>query len=355
MSHRVLITGANGFIAQHILSQFLQAGHSVRAVVRTQSSADRLRATFSSYVPSKLDFALVPDITVPGAFDTALVAEPPFDIVLHTASPFDFRKGNSNADFLSPAINGTTEILRGIVRKAPSVKRVVVTSSTAAVMDPLAPPITDPPKIYTERDWFQISRQDAETTDHPVLPYVASKTLAERAAWDFVAAEKPGFDLVTVNPPIVYGPVYDLSLFKSPQELSQSNFMLYEGFFAPGLTADSPLPAMVMHIYVDVRDVARAHLLAVTKPEAGGNRFIVSPGGISTQRIANILREKLPGLQERIPRGDPENPALPEGIYGVDTSLAKNVLGLEYTEEEKTIGDIASQLIELEERAKKAT
>lgn len=107
MPHRVLLTGANGFIAQHILAQFLEAGHSVRAVVRSQSSADQLKATFAAYPSPQVDFALVPDIAAPGAFDTALVSDPPFDLVLHTASPFNFRAGKSNKDFIDPAVKGT--------------------------------------------------------------------------------------------------------------------------------------------------------------------------------------------------------------------------------------------------------
>ncbi|GJC83572.1 ketoreductase azaE [Colletotrichum liriopes] len=339
MPQRVLLTGANGFIAQHILAQFLAAGHSVRAVVRSESSASQLRKTFSSYLPSQLDIALVPDITTPGAFDQVLASDPSFDTVLHTASPFDFRKGNSSADFLDPAIKGTTEILHGVDRVAPTVKRVVVTSSMAAMIDVFKPPVSDPPKIYDHRDWLEVSRQDAETAESPHLPYVASKAFAEKSAWAFVAEHKPSFDLVTVNPPM---------------GLNQSNYILYGSFFAPGLTSASPIPPEVLHLYVDVRDVARAHLLAATTPGAGGNRFVVSPGGVSNQKIANVLRERFPELEGRIPAGDPTKTALPEGLFGVDASLAGNMLGLEYRKLEDTIGDTAAQIIELETRAERA-
>ncbi|KAF9871183.1 nad dependent epimerase [Colletotrichum karsti] len=354
MPHRVLLTGANGFIAQHILAQFLEAGHSVRAVVRSQSSVDQLRTTFASYVPAQLDFALVPDITTVGAFDSVLVSDPPFDVVLHTASPFNFRAGKSNRDFIDPAVKGTTEILNGIVRKGKGVKRVVITSSTAAVVDVAAPPVTDPPKIYTEKDWFKVSRHEAETTENPVIPYVASKMFAEKAAWEFLVEKQPPFDIVTINPPMVYGPVYDASYLKSPQELGQSNFMLYYGFLNPELTSESPVPPDSLHLYIDVRDAARAHLLAATKPAAGGNRFIVSPGGITNQRIANLFREALPQLQGRIPKGDPEKVALPEGTFGLDSGLAKRILGLEYRKDEDTFKDAAKQFIEIEERGKAA-
>ncbi|KAF4833652.1 Ketoreductase azaE [Colletotrichum tropicale] len=354
MPHRVLLTGANGFIAQHILAQFLEAGHSVRAVVRSQSSADQLKATFAAYPSSQLDFALVPDIAAPGAFDAALVSDPPFDLVLHTASPFNFRAGKSNKDFIDPAVKGTTEILHGVLRKGKSVKRVVITSSMAAVIDGAAPPVTSPPKIYSERDWFKISRHEAETTDNPVIPYVSSKMFAEKAAWEFLVEKQPPFDIATINPPMVYGPMHDASYLKAPAELNQSNFNLYSFFLGPGLTETSAVPPEQLHLYVDVRDVARAHLLAATKLAAGGNRFVVSPGGISHQQVANYFREALPELAGRIPKGDPANTALPEGIFGVDSSSAKRLLGLEYTDEKKTFTDAAKQFYEIEKRAKAA-
>ncbi|KAF6828514.1 nad dependent epimerase [Colletotrichum plurivorum] len=357
MPLRVFLTGANGFIAQHILAQLLAAGNSVRAVVRTDRAASQLRAIFKDHPESQLDYAIVPDITAPGAFDAALSSsKPPFDVILHTASPFDFRVGASVSDFLDPAINGTVEILRAAHRVAPSVKRVVVTSSMAAVVDGAAPPVTSPAKIYTETDWVETTRAEVEAavaagTANPTLPYVASKALAERAAWDFVAEAKPSFDLVTINPPMVYGPVHSASALKSPADLGQSNFTLYSALLSPDLTEASPMPPQFMHLYVDVRDVARAHVLAATTPAAGGNRFVVSPGGESYQRIANIFREALPQLAGRIPKGDPEKTALPEGIYGVDSSLAKTVLGLEFTKAEDTFADSARQFIENEERS----
>ncbi|EXF81755.1 NAD dependent epimerase/dehydratase [Colletotrichum fioriniae PJ7] len=339
MPLRVLLTGANGFIAQHILAQFLEAGHSVRAVVRSQSSVDQLRKTFASYPSTQLDFALVPDIAAPGAFDTVLVSDhAPFDVVLHTASPFNFRKGNSNADFLDPAVKGTTEILHGVVRKAPTVKRVIVTSSMAAVIDITKPPISDPVKIYSEKDWL-------------------GQEIRRKAAWAFLSSDaepKPAFDLVTICPPIVYGPLYDVSATSAPQNLNESNHMLYQSLCGPSLTSDAPVPPEMLHLYVDVRDVARAHLLSAMTPEAGGKRFLVSPGGVSNQQLANILRKKLPQWEGRIPKGDPAKAALAEGMFGVDASLAEKVLRLEYRTLENTIGDLAVQFVELENRAKAA-
>ncbi|KZL80910.1 nad dependent epimerase dehydratase [Colletotrichum incanum] len=334
MPHRVLLTGANGFIAQHILTQFLSAGHSVRAVVLGEFSIYQLQKTFSSYPGSQLDFALVPNITTLGAFDEALISNPPFDVVLHAASPFDFRKGSSNAEFLEPAVKDTTEILSGVVRKAPGVKRVVVTSSTAAIVD-----------------IFQSPVQVAEVGDNPSLAYVASKVFTEKAAWALVAENELSYDLATINPPMVYGPLYNASAVKSPQDLNQSNAMICMNLFAPEPTSNVPVPPEVLQLYVDVRDVGQAHLLAATTPGAGENRFIVSTGGASNQKIANILPEKFPELQSRIPKGDLQNTEMPEGTVGLDASLATRVLYIDYRKLEDTIGDMARQVVEIEKRA----
>ncbi|KAL0939795.1 NAD-dependent epimerase dehydratase [Colletotrichum truncatum] len=353
MAHRILLTGANGFIAQHILTQLLEAGHSVRAVVRNQPKADQLLSTFASYPSTQLDTALVPDITTPGAFDAALASNRPFDAVLHTASPFNYRVVSSNLDFIDPAIKGTTEILSGIARVAPSVKRVVMTSSMAAVINWFLPKQTDPAKIYTEADWNPITWDEAVSTKVLNLAYGASKKFAEEAAWDFVAKKNPGFDLVIINPPMVYGPLADPNTYKSPQALNQSNFNLWRNFLDPGLTSASPVPPEGLHLYVDVRDVARAHVLSVVTPEAGGKRFVIGNGGVSNQKIANLFREALPKLADRIPEGEPDNAELPKGLFKVDSSLIQKVLGLKYTSIEDTFKQVAVQLAHIDELAQK--
>ncbi|KAJ9138667.1 NAD dependent epimerase/dehydratase [Pleurostoma richardsiae] len=359
-SHRVLLTGANGFIAQHILADFLEAGHSVRGVVRSQARVTQLKAIFSKYADKQLDFAIVQDITAPGAFDAALQSpegpfdaalqspEGPFDLVVHTASPYNFREGETNDHFLNPAVKGTTGILESVARAAPSVKRVIVTSSMASIVDFAAPVVTHPAKVYTEADWSPVTWEQALSTDNMHIVYQASKKYAEKAAWEFVEQHKPGFDLVTLCPPMVYGPAYEPSVYQTAQQLNESVLMLYNVSLRPGLTEDSPVPPTGMHVYVDVRDVAQAHLLAATTPAAGGHRFVLcaEQGHMSSQRVVNILRARLPEWSKRIPRGEPDKWEMPEGAYGASSALAKEVLGLKFHTPEETIGDMGAQLIE---------
>jgi nucleoside-diphosphate-sugar epimerase len=353
MSHRVLVSGANGFLAQRILTVFLEAGHSVRGTVRTQAKADQLAKTFHASVSAKkLDFAIVPDIAAPGAFDAALESTPPFDLVIHSASPFNYRLNTKNAEFLEPAVKGTTGILQSIKAHGPNVKRVVLTGSMAAIIDFTAPKWTHPPKVYTEADWNPVKWDVALVTDNINAVYQASKKYAEQSAWDFVSDTKPSFDLAVINPPMIMGPMVDPSIYSKPTDLPESLYGIYKNLLQPGLAEDSPMPTGGLHLYADVRDVAQAHYLAATIPEAGGHRFVIcaGQGGMAPQHIANILREKMPELRSRIPRGDPDTWAMDNGAFEGSSKLAEEILGIKFRPAEVTIGDLGPQLIEVEKK-----
>ncbi|PQE10010.1 hypothetical protein CJF31_00003904 [Rutstroemia sp. NJR-2017a BVV2] len=179
MSKRVLLTGANGFVGSWVLEYLLKQKHSVRAVVRSDAKAQQVLSDFAMY-KSQLDFGIVPDITSPGAFDQVVQSDPPFDIVIHTASPFLYKVITDNREFLDPAIKGTLEILKSIQKHAPSVKRVVLTSSCAAVVNFAGDYVSNPQKIYTEDDWNPTTQESALTGNHNNA-YQASKKFAELA------------------------------------------------------------------------------------------------------------------------------------------------------------------------------
>ena len=182
MTKRVLLTGCNGFLGAHILSQLLAKGHSVRGIVRSQSKADQVRHD-NPTAGANLDFGVVPDLTTPGAYDEVIKTDPPFDAVVHTASPFLYKAVEDNEkDFLAPAIKGTEEILKAIKAFAPSVKRVVLTSSCAAVLDFKA---GDNGKVYTEKDWNPTTWEQAINGDKGD-GYRGSKKYAELAGKSFL-------------------------------------------------------------------------------------------------------------------------------------------------------------------------
>lgn len=175
---RVLLTGANGFVGSHILRQLLVRGCSVRAVVRSEVKADRVRQD-NPDAGSRLDFAIVPDITVPGAFDEALSSTVIFDTVIHTAAPYLYSAASSSTDFLHPGIQGTAQLLYSLKHLAPGVRRVVLTGSCAAVIDFDLP--VGAGKVYTSADWNPISWEEAQQTVDLSVAYRASKKFAELA------------------------------------------------------------------------------------------------------------------------------------------------------------------------------
>ncbi|KAM6538528.1 methylglyoxal reductase (NADPH-dependent) gre2 [Fusarium falciforme] len=200
---KVLLTGGSGFIAAHILDQLLEKDYTVVTTVRSEAKAQKIRdAHPGKAADGKLEVVIVPDIAQPGAFDE-VAKTPGIDAVLHTASPFHFNITDPKKDLIDPAVIGTTGILKALHASAPSVKRVVITSSFASILD--EDKFTDPSTTFSEASWNPVTVNDISRS--PATAYRASKTLAERAAWDFVATEKPSFDLVTVCPPLVLGPV----------------------------------------------------------------------------------------------------------------------------------------------------
>ena len=150
---------------------------------------------------SKLSYVIVKDNVQNDAFDEAVQSDPPFEAVLHTASPFTYNVQDPKKDLLDPAIVGTTGILKAVKKLAPSVKCVVITSSFVTMMN-----LDNPPKSYSESEWNPMTMEEAASGDGATA-YCDSKAMAERAACEFVDNEKAGFHLSTINPALVLGPI----------------------------------------------------------------------------------------------------------------------------------------------------
>lgn len=334
---RVLLTGGSGFIAAHTLDILLDHGHSVVTTVRTQDKADKIKASYKSYVDKgQLGFAIVPDIAQPDAFEKAVVSDPPFEVVLHTASPFHYNVTDVKKDLLDPAIVGTTSVLKSIKAHAPSVKHVVITSSYAAIVHPKNG--YWPGHIYSEDDWDPITLEEAK--ENPMTGYRASKTFAEKAAWDFVEHEKPNFSLSTINPPMVFGPI--VHALDSLDNLNTSNkFMLS---VAQGKCKDEiPKNMPPQHLWVDVRDVAEAHVAAFEKPEAANKRFFVTAGYYSNRDICQAIKKNFPELKDlpsdSTPGGDYPEGTPGKGMYGYNNKRSIEILGLNYRTLEQSMID----------------
>jgi nucleoside-diphosphate-sugar epimerase len=269
----VLVTGGSGFIGSYCILDLLRAGYRVRTTVRSPDREATVRELLGAEHADALSFAtadLMSDAGWPDAVSGC-------DYVLHVASPFPLGPPKHEDDLIVPAREGALRVLSA-ARDA-QVKRVVLTSSFAAIGYGRTPP--DRP--FTEEDW---TNPDADG----VTAYTKSKTLAERAAWEFVEAEGAGLELAVVNPVGVFGPVLGPDFSTSIQLVKR----LLEGSI-PGIPR-------VAYGIVDVRDVADLHVRAMTEPAAAGERFLAVAGQFMTvAEIAALLRERLGADAKKVP------------------------------------------------------
>ncbi|MFD3484298.1 SDR family oxidoreductase [Streptomyces sp. NPDC058665] len=333
----VLVTGGSGFLATRCLAQALDQGYRVRTTVRNPARESGVRDHVGAAGVTRgdaLSFA-VADLTSEEGWREAMAG---CDYVLHVASPFPPRRPENEDDLIVPAREGTLRVLR--TARDAGVRRVVVTSSFGAVG--YGHPQTDRP--FTEDDWTEV--------DNDVAPYIKSKTLAERAAWDFMADEGGAMELAVVNPVGIFGPVL------GPDHASSINIisMLMNG--------DLPAAPRLYFGVVDVRDAADLHLRAMTRAEAAGRRFVASAGdALSMHDIAMILRERLGEAARLVPTGvlpddavrraaetDPEMRETAENVGKIrhlSSERARRVLGWNPRSSADTVTATAESLLRL--------
>jgi len=201
------------------------------------------------------------------------------DYVLHVASPFPLKHISNPQEIIRPAREGALRALKAASKSG--VKRVVLTSSVVAITLPW--PEAPLGHVFTEEDWSNPERPD-------ITAYVASKTLAERAAWDFVQDNPDAPELAVVNPAFVLGPVLDPNLSTS-QEVVR---LMGQGAYPAAPKVGFPVS--------DVRDVAVTHVLAMTNPAAAGQRFLSANGHLRLIEVGEKIAETLPDLKSKVPR-----------------------------------------------------
>lgn len=330
----ILITGASGYIAAHVLESFLEAGYHVRGTVRSQASAANVEKSHAKW-GSKLSFAIVPKIEAPGAFDEAVKG---VDGVIHTQSPFALAVEDNERDLLIPAIQGTVGLLESVQKHNPSVKRVVITSSLAAILD-LSKGLR-PGYTYTDDDWNPATYEEGRDSNATVA-YCVSKVLAEKAAWDYVKEKKPNFDISVICAVVVYGP--NAHHIDSLSRLGESSTMFYSLMNG----SRSEVPPTGFPVVVDVRDLGVSHRLAYEIPAAGGERYLVGAQTFSFQDICRIIRAEFPELRDRVP--EPVTAATPAPpTYDIDNSKVRKQLGLEFRSLKETVVDSVRNFLELE-------
>ncbi|KAK4156111.1 putative NADPH-dependent methylglyoxal reductase [Chaetomidium leptoderma] len=335
---KVLLTGGTGFVASHVLDCLLDHGFEVVVTVRSQEKGQRITKSVDETLGKQVSFVVVEDIAKEGAFDEVVNSDPPFDYVVHTASPYRLHWEDPVKDCLDPAIKGTTGILQSIHAYAPTVKRVVITSSSAAILRP-----PNHPKVYDESSWSDVTWEQAMDPKHT---YRASKKFAEKSAWSFLTTHTPSFTLATINNSYTFGPI-PRSL-ASLGALNTSNHRIRDLVQGRMLRAGIP-PTAPVFTYVDVRDVALAHVRALTVPDAGGKRFYVVGGFFSNPRLVGIVRRRFPALEDRLPpKEEEEKDDFPEDYWGFDNSRSREVLGVEYRGLEESVVATVESILRFE-------
>ncbi|HTA71701.1 MAG TPA: aldehyde reductase [Bryobacteraceae bacterium] len=272
----ILVTGGTGFIGSHSILQLLAAGHRVRTTVRNLKREGDVRAMLKEGAADpgdRLSF-IAADLENDAGWAEAVAG---CEYVLHVASPFPQTVPKHEDELIVPAREGALRVLHA--SRDAGVKRVVLTSSFAAIGYGQKPQATP----FDETSWTDPNGDD-------VLPYVKSKTLSERAAWDFIAKEGGGLELSVVNPVGVFGPVLG-------PDYSTSILLVQR-------MMDGALPGCPQIYFgaVDVRDVADLHIRAMTSPAAKGERFLAVAGDfMSLLDIAKVLKNRMGVSAKRVP------------------------------------------------------
>jgi nucleoside-diphosphate-sugar epimerase len=273
---KVLVTGGSGFIGAHCILQLLAAGHEVRATVRNLNREPDVRAMLKqggANPGSRLHF-FAADLEKDSGWPQAVAG---CDYVLHVASPFPAGLPKHEDDLIIPAREGALRVLRA--SRDAGVKRVVLTSSFAAIGYGHAPQSAP----FDETSWTDLNGEG-------LTPYVKSKTIAERAAWDFIACEGGALELSVVNPVGVFGPALGPDY--------STSILIVEKLM------DGSMPGCPRLVFgcVDVRDVADLHLRAMTNPAAKSERFLAVAGDfVSMLDIAKALKQHLGPAAGRVP------------------------------------------------------
>lgn len=332
----VCVTGASGFIASRLVSDLLERGYTVRGTVRDASQKEKY--DYLTQLPGadqRLELVSA-DLMQPESFAPAVAG---CEYVLHTASPYVVTVDDPQTELVDPAVKGTRAVLDAVAA-TPEVKRVVLTSSVAAISDE---PTTG--KRFSEEDWNNDSSLKRN-------PYYYSKVCAERSAWEFLQESERQFDMVAINPSLVLGP----SLTSSLNESNKILVDLLSGAY-PGIIS-------VAWGMVDVRDVSLAHILAMENGGAEG-RYLCSNDTISMREMVKLLHElgysqyKLPklGLDNAFGSGIVKIASIfqPSGVRSYlrtnlnrlpkyDNSKIKAELGMEFRALRDSVKDLVEDL-----------
>lgn len=342
----VLVTGITGYIASHITQQLLYAGYRVRGTVRSSKAKEKYQHLYTLHPNTKTTLALVEADLRDNPLHWKTIIEG-CTYVLHVASPFPaVTPKDIDNELIKPAVEGTLNVLQGIflIPRTNRPRRLVLTSSVAAIYSGHAPE----GHIFTEHDWSILDKPVI-----PVLAYSKSKTLAEQSAWKFLENlpenDKNTVEFCTINPGFVFGPILSNVPCTSIEPLVRL------------LLGTMPAVPDIVFPSVDVRDVAKAHILAMIKPYANKKRFILCPYNIPLREVADLLAKEFRPYNYPVPTLHLPNFFFHVGTYFDSTLLSvkdmvnvkpqfsnqqsEALLGITWHTKEEAVIDMAYSLI----------
>ncbi|KAK2464725.1 hypothetical protein APHAL10511_003301 [Amanita phalloides] len=342
---KILVTGANGFIATYAIRDLLEQGYTVRGTVRSEARGAFVRNEFRSY-GDRFELAIVEDVIKEGAFDEAIKD---VDAILHLAAPV-LKKYKHPKEVIDPAVNGTLGILRS-AQAVSSVKRVILMGSCVSVTSPSP----SPNKVWNENNWNEWCLEEYEkngvNTPEDVV-YQVEKVLSERAAWSFYNENKHqlSWDMAVILPPFVFGPY--IGEAKNPSEMNYTAKVFYD-YIVDFNSLGQPNEALASHafIWVHVRDISLSLVKSLSVAEVAGERMIVSAGGFTWQDwidVANSLSPSpipshAPGTAKALPRGNPgAGKAVQRGI--LEVTKEQKIFGLKYRSMEECARDMLADI-----------
>ena len=326
---KVLVTGATGYIGLHCIHQLLKQGYAVNGSVRSPERRDEIFQALQNHNTSTENLNIFTfDLNDDEGWDEGMEG---CDYLLHVASPIALE--NHDEDFfVKPAVAGVNRAMK--FAKKHNVKKVVLTSSVAAIYETM-----ESKSYYDENDW-------SDPENPAISHYSKSKTLAERAAWEFVENENHPFELAVINPALVIGPSLSGDLGESNKAIEMV------------ATGKMPVAVPLQFGYVDVRDVAAAHILAMQNPASNGERFALAEKDLWYGDVAKVLRDN--GFDKAPTLAVPVWLAKILAIFSKElklavpylgrlrsvknTSKAKDILGWNPRPAEESIVEIAQQI-----------
>ncbi|KAI7266165.1 hypothetical protein KC343_g1275 [Hortaea werneckii] len=337
-----LVTGANSFVATYIIVELVSKGHTVTGIVRRASAGNELLANYPEW-NNKFDFEVVEDYTRKGAFDGIFQARD-YDYVVHTAAPtpkataHDFDK-----DFLRPGVDGTLNLLDSANANASALKSIAITGSANSVTGTIFSIMARSPEEnkvneYMNDMWNDITPRSARGSQSSYIMYCSSKKETELAVWEWVTV---------LLPALIFGPPPTLE----PLNLSIS--FVYRFFNGTFQELPDTYAAGLFPTYVDVRDLATAHVRALTSLGAVNQRFLIGAPKLSSSLILESLRKfakknTMPELEARLPKDTGKDDKSHLSLPRFDVNAGNETLGLNVRRAEETFGDVAKKIMELE-------